>query len=133
MLTKCNQVLFVLQLFWNTTLPTIKFSILLFYKRLFPTQRMKLACNMIGIFLIVWYLAFQITAIVQCIPTSFYWNKRTEHGHCIKIVPFYTALASTNVVTDVVLLILPMPLVWRLQIKTVKKIGLTITFLLGTL
>lgn len=128
-----DKVLFVLQMFWNTTLPTIKLSILLFYKRLFPTRRMKRACNCVGGLLLLWYIAFQTTAIAQCVPISFYWNKDIEHGQCIKFVPFYIALAATNVFTDVVILALPMPLVWKLQVKTPRKIGLTITFLLGTL
>lgn len=128
-----GQVLFILQLFWNTTLPAIKLSILLFYRRLFPTPWMRLACNIVGGFLMLWYLAFQITAIVQCIPTRYYWDKKGEKGNCIKLVPFYIALAASNVATDVLILTLPIPLVWKLQVKTSKKIGLTITFLLGIL
>jgi len=87
----------------------------------------------VGGLLLLWYIAFQTTAIAQCVPISFYWNKDIEHGQCIKFVPFYIALAATNVFTDVVILALPMPLVWKLQVKTPRKIGLTITFLLGTL
>ncbi|KAI9691708.1 MAG: hypothetical protein M1822_007780 [Bathelium mastoideum] len=46
-------------------------------------------------------------------------------------IPFYTALASTNVITDVILLVLPMPEIYKLQIPWQKKIGLVVVFTLG--
>jgi hypothetical protein len=38
-----------------------------------------------------------------------------------------------NIVTDVVMLILPMPLIWGLHVSTKVKIGLLVTFLLGSM
>jgi hypothetical protein len=46
-------------------------------------------------------------------------------------VSFYIALASTNTFTDITILFLPMPLVWRLQISLSKKISISGVFLLG--
>lgn len=38
-----------------------------------------------------------------------------------------------NILTDVIMLILPLPSIWNLQLRTPLKIGLTITFLTGSL
>jgi hypothetical protein len=38
-----------------------------------------------------------------------------------------------NLVTDVVVLILPLPLVWGLHVSSKEKIGLLVTFLLGSM
>ena len=124
-------VLYILQLCWNTTLPLVKLSITLFYARLFPVKPAKLVCKTIQRFLVVWYVTFQTVAIFQCTPISFFWEQSKPGGHCIKIVPFYISLAATNLLTDVVILITPIPLIWRLSIARSRKISLSFVFLLG--
>ncbi len=93
---------------------------------------MTLAVGTVGAFVICWYISVQITAIVQCLPIHFYWD-HIGQDHCIEHNKFYIALAALNLVTDVVILIIPIPVVWRLNTSVTKKIGLSIVFLLGTL
>ncbi|OJI83591.1 hypothetical protein ASPTUDRAFT_55621 [Aspergillus tubingensis CBS 134.48] len=123
--------LYVMQLFWNTCLPVIKLSIVLFYQRIFPVPSMIFACRSVMLFLAAWYVAFQTTAIFQCIPIHHEWQKKTTKGHCIDFVPFVTTLAATNLCTDVLLLVLPTREIWKLQIPWPRKIGLSIIFTLG--
>lgn len=120
-----------MQLFWNTCLPVIKLSIVLFYQRIFPVPSMIFACRSVMLFLAAWYVAFQTTAIFQCIPIHHEWQKKTTKGHCIDFVPFVTTLAATNLCTDVLLLVLPTREIWKLQIPWPRKIGLSIIFTLG--
>ena len=117
---------------WNTTLPVIKISILLFLRRLFPMRQMLYACYGIGAFLVLWYVAFQTTAIVQCLPIHYFWH-REGPGHCINNVTFYIVLASLNLATDVAVLVLPVPFIWRLQMQKRKRIGISSVFLIGLL
>ncbi|PWY88106.1 hypothetical protein BO94DRAFT_64517 [Aspergillus sclerotioniger CBS 115572] len=123
--------LYVMQLFWNTCLPVIKLSIVLFYQRIFPVRSMIIACRSVMLFLAAWYIAFQTTAIFQCIPIHHEWQKKTTQGKCIAFVPFVTTLAATNLCTDVLLLILPTRQVWKLQIPWGRKVGLSAIFTLG--
>ncbi|OJJ72175.1 hypothetical protein ASPBRDRAFT_43575 [Aspergillus brasiliensis CBS 101740] len=125
--------LYVMQLFWNTCLPVIKLSIVLFYQRIFPVPSMIFACRSVMLVLAAWYIAFQTTAIFQCIPIYHEWQKKTTKGHCIDFVPFVTTLVATNLCTDVLLLILPTRQVWKLQIPWGRKIGLSIIFTLGVI
>ncbi|KAJ5290906.1 hypothetical protein N7478_000157 [Penicillium angulare] len=92
---------------------------------------MKQTCNALFVLLGAWYLAFQITAIFQCTPVKFFWERSLPGGHCVDSVNFYIALATTNTFTDLVILFLPMPLVWRLQISRSKKVSISAVFLLG--
>ncbi|CAD6592983.1 MAG: hypothetical protein ASARMPREDX12_006635 [Alectoria sarmentosa] len=124
-------ILYVLQLFWNTTLPAIKVSILLFYRRLFPVRRLLVASSIIGAILLAWYIAIQITAIFQCLPIHYYW-RRLDQGHCIQTTNFYIILASLNLATDVAILILPIPFIWHIQIQKSKKLWRSVVFLLGS-
>ncbi|GAA84753.1 hypothetical protein AKAW_02867 [Aspergillus luchuensis IFO 4308] len=125
--------LYVMQLFWNTCLPVIKLSIVLFYQRIFPVPSMIFACRAVMLFLAAWYVAFQTTAIFQCIPIHHEWQKKTATGHCIDFVPFVITLAATNLCTDVLLLVLPTREIWKLQIPWPRKIGLSIIFTLGVM
>ncbi len=93
---------------------------------------MNIAVYTVGAFVVAWYISIQITAIVQCLPINHYWHRAGE-GHCIENNNFYIALAALNLLTDVVILIIPIPLVWHLNTSRTKKIGLTVVFLLGTL
>ncbi|RAL08487.1 uncharacterized protein BO97DRAFT_437582 [Aspergillus homomorphus CBS 101889] len=125
--------LYVMQLFWNTCLPTIKLSISLFYQRIFPVRSMMIACRSVIVFLFAWYLAFQTTAIFQCIPIHHGWQKKITEGRCIDFVPFVISLAATNLCTDVLLLALPTREIWKLQVPRGKKIGLSVIFTLGVM
>lgn len=82
------------------------------------------------IFLAFWYAAFQLTAIFQCTPVHYYWN-RTIPGHCVNDIDFYIALAATNTLTDIILLVIPMPTVWALKVSRSKKLALSGVFVLG--
>ena len=106
-------------------------SILLFLRRIFPTDRLKKASNCLFVFLAAWYIAFQLTAIFQCTPVQFFWQRTLPGGHCVNSINFYIALASTNLFTDVAILLLPMPIVWRLQISTSRKLSISAVFMLG--
>ncbi|KAL2000397.1 hypothetical protein VTN02DRAFT_3177 [Thermoascus thermophilus] len=106
-------------------------SILLFYQRLFPVAPMKLACRYLQIFLIVWHVTFQTTAIFQCTPIRYFWDRSLPGGRCINIIAFYIALAATNCATDVILLFLPIPMVWNLRVRRSKKVALSGVFMLG--
>ncbi|KAH9828881.1 FAD/NAD(P)-binding domain-containing protein [Teratosphaeria destructans] len=122
--------LFAIELFWNTTMPVIKFSILIFLKRLFPVGFVKPICNAIMVFLALWFLAFQFTTIFQCRPIHQAWM-HTDISRCVSFVVFGAAAAGTNTLTDVILLVLPMTQIWKLQMKVDKKIGSSCIFALG--
>lgn len=122
--------MYITELLWNTILPAIKISILLFYRRLFPLRRLLVASSIIGAIVVAWYIAIQITAIFQCLPIHYFWL-RVGRGHCIRTTNFYIALASLNLATDVAVLILPIPFIWQIQIRKSKKLSLSAVFLVG--
>jgi hypothetical protein len=45
----------------------------------------------------------------------------------------YTAMASADLIIDIIVILLPMPILWTLQLKTSKKVLLTAVFGLGFL
>ena len=55
------------------------------------------------------------------------------HGHCFDIKKFLIGTAVLNILTDIVLLLMPLPFVWSLQISRTQKLAVTTVFLIGAL
>ena len=73
-----------------------------------------------------------ITLIFGCTPIPKYW-KPDEPGHCITLVRADHAYGSMNVVSDVLLFLLPLPMVWQLNLTTKEKLGVFVIFMGGIL
>lgn len=73
-----------------------------------------------------------IGCVFQCDLTSLYWD-RTSYGLCINLTGFLISTSVLNLCTDVSILILPISVVWKLQIKKSQKIAISGIFLLGGL
>ena len=52
-------------------------------------------------------------------------------GVCGSNVEGVLATSAINLSVDLIIIILPMPMIWRLQMATRRKVAITITFGLG--
>lgn len=68
-----------------------------------------------------------------CRPIKFYWDHTTLNGSCYNENAFYEWGSFPNIITDIVILVLPVPLVWKLQTLNNKKVGLTLNFLTASM
>ncbi|KAB8274905.1 hypothetical protein BDV30DRAFT_248169 [Aspergillus minisclerotigenes] len=70
----------------------------------------------------------------SCHPVQFYYDKTLQGGHCMHgQTKFFQAMGSIALVEDVIILLMPVPIVWRLKITLRQKIAVTIVFSLGGL
>ena len=118
-------------LLWQLAMPFVKFSLLLLYVRLFPTPLIRRISIGVGIFVLTWMLVSTGVFIFACLPVQFYWDRSISGGHCLNYDIFYIIMAALNTLTDVIVLLLPLNVVWNLTITRAKKIGLSIVFLIG--
>ena len=132
--TKPSQLaltLFVGEQFYNTSLPLIKVSALLFYARVFKTVRwFRVALWIVGAMVVSWFIAIECVAIFSCIPDRKLWEP-TIPGHCIDTYTSFLGTAAPNVITDFLILLLPLPMLWRLNIGLKHRLGLIFVFMLG--
>ncbi len=56
-----------------------------------------------------------------------------EPAKCINYQVFGVWISLPHIVSDLVILILPLPVLWRMQMARTKKLGLTVTFLTGSM
>ena len=117
---------------YNLSIFTVKISFLYFYRRLFPHRSFKIALLANGAFITTSTIAFLFLDILQCVPPAAQWNSSIE-GKCINFTAVVLAAGVINVVTDFVILILPVPVLWNLKVSTGRKIMIMGTFMLGGL
>ena len=80
----------------------------------------------------IFYLFCIFFRAFECIPREKIWNPSipgTCHDSHIELV----VTAAFNAVNDLVILILPISSVWRLQMSTQRKIGISAVFATGLL
>ena len=79
-------------------------------------------------------IASVVATIVQCDPIPRAWDKTIlGRRECISMAQFWYANAGFSIATDIIILLLPMPLVYSLQIPRIQKMALIIVFALGVL
>jgi len=110
----------------------VKVGILLFYWRVFPTRAFRVAVIVVGCFSAGIFLSNFFSFMFQCLPISKFWNPLGP-GTCFDQNSFYLASAIINVIGDVAVLSLPLPVVWSLHTSKNKKWSLSFLFLLGAL
>lgn len=117
------------------TFGVIKISVLLAYRRIFRGDIFNIASLGMIIVCTLLALAFLITSAFQCHVRN--WSLQylawSHRHHCIQAEISWSGYAISDIVTDLVLLFFPVPLVWKLQLTLSKKINVLLVFLLGSL
>ena len=131
-LTCALQTIYAFEMIYTLTIMTIKLSILFFYHRIFVNPRFQLIVKCLFAFVCLWGFLMVLIVIAQCIPVEHFWHPKTP-GRCVNLDGFFIGSAVPNIVTDFIIVFLPMPLVWRLQLKREQKIALTGVFALAGL
>ena len=119
--------------YYFATVAIPKLAILALYLRLFTPRPYRRVVYALFAIVIITGIVTPITALNLCHPFAYNWDRTIPGGHCVNENAFYRWGSMPNIVTDIVMLILPMPIVWRLHISTRLKVGLTIAFATGSL
>ena len=79
-----------------------------------------------------WTIIDVCLCLFGCNPIRKAWEPLLP-GTCIDIIQVGIASGYINIVTDVAILVLPIPMVWQLHLRTKLKVAVTAVFLCGTL
>ncbi|KAL2821973.1 hypothetical protein BJX63DRAFT_427333 [Aspergillus granulosus] len=115
---------------YQASLITTKASILLQYKRVFSTPRMRLACYCLLGFLGVWGTWTFVSAWLNCIPVAKFWDDSLD-GYCLDRKSLWFSNSAIHIFTDILLLLFPMPVLKKLQLPSRQKVALMCIFALG--
>lgn len=111
-----------------------KISVLFFYLRIFPNRGFRAVAYVVMAWVGVSGAIFLLMQIFQCIPISYSWEgwEGTYGPHtCVDVNTLAFAAAGFSIAQDVVILILPLPLLARLQVSGRSKVAVMVMFSLG--
>ncbi|OJD14747.1 hypothetical protein AJ78_04945 [Emergomyces pasteurianus Ep9510] len=100
-----------------------KVALLAIVIRIFNPDRKKV----IGIYVILgvllfYYIPALFLKIFFCLPISGYWGGTASGAKCLNQQNLITADAVISMVSDFVILVLPLPLTWNLHLRKTKKL-----------
>lgn len=104
-----------------------KISILLLYSKLFAPSRKSLTYINIQLLLylcILFYMAITLAKIFQCTPRTRIWDKALP-GRCINLAALFIVSSVFNTSSDIAILLIPIFVVWGLQIPFQRKVWIS--------
>ena len=123
--------LFFKELLDNISITLCRISVLFFYRRNFAiTPTMGTCFWTLATFFVGWFVSMTFNVISLCQPVQETWKPELP-GHCASLYAFFLRQAIPNIVTDVVLLLLSLPYMWRLGIQLLQEILFVSVFYLG--
>lgn len=116
----------------------IKLAIILQLLRIFVPLKKRDAmfwtCQALMWLNFIYYTSYVFLEIFHCNPIKKGWSQRVYppiKGSCLDLQAAYIAGAVINTASDLSIVILPQPVIWRLQLSSKKRIGLCAIFLIG--
>lgn len=107
-----------------------KAAILMFYRRIFPQKWFHLLIWVLLAVDISYNLASMFATVMQCMPVEHQWDTSVP-ATCIDYFSVVIYSGTTTVLTDFIILGMPIPLIYTLQISKSKKRGLMVVFSWG--
>ncbi|KAL8993916.1 MAG: hypothetical protein Q9169_005990 [Polycauliona sp. 2 TL-2023] len=121
------------QILFGCSITATKLSILFFYNRLFPYRTFYIVSLITGVASILWWIGLILTAFLHCRPFAYNWDRSIPNGHCTDDNLIGYTITSFNIVTDLVVLVLPIPWLWGMNMAVPKRMAVVGLFVLGSL
>ncbi|KAL4793036.1 hypothetical protein BDV19DRAFT_367248 [Aspergillus venezuelensis] len=121
-----------MQSLYGVGLSLIKTSLMVLYYRLFGTKRsIRIAIYITGAVVWAWGFSIVLESFLLCHPVEFNYNPFLPGGKCGNRNAAFVVAGVLNMITDFMVMLLPVPYIWKLQLPLGRKIGLVVTFCLG--
>ncbi|OSS45096.1 hypothetical protein B5807_09398 [Epicoccum nigrum] len=118
---------------WNLyviTLGLVKASLIAFYLQIFQERRFRIVCWAVLGFIAVSTIIIQFLTIFACTPVQSFWDRDIK-GKCLDVGAIGFANSALAITQDLIILIMPMPSLFRLQLKFWRKIAVALMFAVG--
>lgn len=135
LLTRISKLANSFEILYGPLIFCIKLSILLQLKKIFCPSGRNVTWYLIQLLIwsnLLFYFADTCVEIWECTPRTKIWDPMVP-GHCVNINTAFVATAAVNVVSDLLILALPICNVWNLQMPKKRKMTISGVFLFGGL
>ena len=111
-----------------------KASIVFFYARIFPQKWFRRIVLGTGLWQTGVVIAFIFVVIFQCVPIDAQWiPAKMATATCVKYPVVILVGGILSAIVTIFILLLPMPLIYRLNIDSARKRLIMLTFLVGAM
>ncbi|KAK5797950.1 hypothetical protein VI817_004241 [Penicillium citrinum] len=132
MFTVFQKVLLAAAVIYVPALAFAKVGLIILYHRIVNKQTLYVwTLHTISAVVCGYSIAIVFALIFACNPIERSWNASITTGYCVNRNGLYIATAVTNIITDIALILFPVPLVLGLQMPRIQKIGLLGMFVVG--
>lgn len=123
--------MFLSPILWVTAVTIIRAAIIILYIQIFPTRSFSIASYVALAVNVVFGASAVIADCLICQPITYRWAPTMVDGSCgdQRLLDMYIAIL--NLLQDVAVVILPMPVLWGLQLAKSKKVALSCMFGIG--
>ncbi|KAF5724170.1 integral membrane protein [Fusarium mundagurra] len=117
---------------YNVAMCLVKIGILLQYRRVFAIPILQ-ALTFYGLVIMVaWTITIAFLNTLICVPVAKFWNSALD-GHCIDPLTVWYVMAGFNLVTDITVFCMPLPVIGSLNLPKKQKVMLLAIFSIGFL
>lgn len=121
------------QSIYYAAMSSAKLSYLWFYLRIFPQESFrKWIWTCMGLVAGYW-LGSMLQIFLICTPFEMNWNPTIPGGHCASYNVAFVTIGLVNMITDLIIMLLPIPFIRKLQMAIGTKLGLVAIFTIGLL
>ncbi|KAH9211061.1 hypothetical protein DL95DRAFT_274009, partial [Leptodontidium sp. 2 PMI_412] len=111
----------------------VKLSILLLYLQLSPHRKFRAMVYAIMITTILYSLLGSFEFLFTCRPIAKVWDLTITSGSCYSGAKILAVHGGLSIATDITMLVLPITMLWKLQLPRRRKVAVVALFMTGTL
>ncbi|KAJ0163789.1 hypothetical protein CTA2_2405 [Colletotrichum tanaceti] len=117
------QWLYIGSLFYSPAAFFTKAAILLLTVRVFSVNKI-VARTLHGLlaFFLLCYIPKEVAKAVVCIPVPAFWDPSIHNFKCINQLNLFTYDSTLSIISDLIILVVPVVLTWKVKVSTFKKI-----------
>ncbi|KAH8165546.1 hypothetical protein CIB48_g2709 [Xylaria polymorpha] len=123
---------YIAGLLYNSAIAPVKAAILMEWMRVFSPQSRNAffwLCHVVLWLNVAYYVSSIIVESMQCTPRQLIWDP-TVKGTCLN-TKAAEVISSIDVASDIIMLVTPQFVIWRLKSSTRKIVGMTLVFAVG--
>ncbi|KAF6790390.1 integral membrane protein [Colletotrichum sojae] len=121
------------QVVYAISLGSLKISILLMLQRIFFIRPFKIAAWITMGLAGAWTLMTILIGLLICRPIAMQWDPTIPGGECGDQIAGFAAVGVVDLIVDLVIFILPIPMVLKLQVSKAHRLALVSIFGAGVL
>lgn len=118
---------------YSPALAFAKLSFLCLYLNLNPARGFRTGVYLTMFVVIGSCVGIVVSLLAACRPFAKNIDVTVVDGQCLNKTALYIATGILNIITDIMVLLLPIPMVLRLQMSTSRKIMLILLFSVGSM